>query len=136
MTNKVLTEKDFEWSSSRTYKKSATVSAEKLIQNASWVTENGSTMIGLSGDYLVSDRNSQWTVKEDIFEKTYQQLEDGSWQKTASIEAIPLLVNCNIETLEGIAVGFAGDYLARGANDEIWPIPKDVFESSYSLVVD
>ncbi len=134
--NKVLTEKDFEWNNLKTYSKSTTVSAEKLKEDLDWITSNGTVVTGVAGDFLVSDGNTSWTVDGEFFTETHIQLDDGSWQKVLPVQAIPLLFNCIIETNEGPAAGVIGDYVVRGSTGEIWPMAKDVFESSYSLVVD
>lgn len=42
----------------------------------------------------------------------------------------------NIETLEGVMVGEAGDYLIQGVKGELYPCKPDVFHVTYSQTVD
>lgn len=39
-----------------------------------------------------------------------------------------------VDTLEGLHTGKAGDYLAIGPHGEMYPIDKAVFEASYEVV--
>ena len=41
---------------------------------------------------------------------------------------------CEIKTLEGIMKAFAGDYIIKGINGEIYPCKSDIFEKTYELV--
>lgn len=40
------------------------------------------------------------------------------------------------ETMEGLVIGKAGDYLAIGAKNEVYPIDAEVFAVTYDLVTD
>jgi hypothetical protein len=40
-----------------------------------------------------------------------------------------------VNTLEGIMTGNAGDYLMMGVSGEYYPCAQDIFEKSYEFVV-
>jgi hypothetical protein len=42
--------------------------------------------------------------------------------------------HCKIRTLEGVMIGWMGDYIIRGIKGEIYPCRKDIFEESYEEV--
>ena len=42
--------------------------------------------------------------------------------------------NYSVDTLEGIASCHAGDWIAKGVENEIYPIKKSVFESSHDII--
>ena len=43
---------------------------------------------------------------------------------------------CEIKTLEGVMVAFAGDYIIRGVHGEIYPCKADIFCKTYEEVED
>ncbi|MBP6746082.1 hypothetical protein KA344_12680 [bacterium] len=118
----------------REYRKLGTVNAEKLDQPIEWKTGNGDPMRGEAGDWMVSDASgSKWTVKPDIFAKTYGEVPGclGQYQKTALGVARRLTFPTTIETLEGKGSGNAGDYMMRGPAGESYIVSKSKFESIY-----
>ena len=42
--------------------------------------------------------------------------------------------NYSVDTLEGIASCHTGDWIAKGVENEIYPIKKSVFESSHDII--
>jgi hypothetical protein len=42
--------------------------------------------------------------------------------------------NFSVDTLEGIASCHTGDWIAKGVENEIYPIKKSVFESSHDII--
>lgn len=107
----------------------------------------GEQLLIKSGDYLVNELDSpedKWPVAEDIFKKTYAEVEPGLVIKKESTELLPLVDivadpndTVAIYTLEGLVEVRAADfYLARGSQGEIWPFPKEKVEQTLHLVDD
>ncbi|MEA2008098.1 MAG: hypothetical protein U9O54_03175 [Chloroflexota bacterium] len=96
----------------------------------------GGVLTGKKGDYLVSEYDNpddQWVVDKDIFEASYQELENGVYYKKAIVELAPLTQITHdpdqeiiIHSLEGPLTVRSGDFhLARGNKGEVWPIPNE-----------
>lgn len=97
----------------------------------------GESLTAKSGDYLVSEMDSQndrWPVDAEIFENSYEIVRPGVCVKTALTNLVPLVdvtdgdpdQMVTVYTLEGPETVRAGDfYLARGIHDEIWTYPED-----------
>ena len=128
---KIMEASDFDWTNASEYKREGLVEAKLLKKPKSWVNDNGDTMQAEAGDYLVWNVTSEWTVKGDVFEATYKNVQDSLYEKVATIHALVADEKMSINTLEGIATAEIGDYIAKNQTGEIWPIPKDVFENSY-----
>lgn len=47
------------------------------------------------------------------------------------VEAVQLTEQIEIETLEGIMIGRAGDWMITGVNGEQYPCKPDIFEKTY-----
>ncbi len=56
------------------------------------------------------------------------------FRKTTTIYATRIMEDFEVETLEGLHTGKAGDYLAVGVHGEMYPIDGDVFKASYEEV--
>lgn len=54
-----------------------------------------------------------------------------AYRKTSVTYAVQIPVKFKVETLEGLHSAEAGDYLAIGAAGEMYPIRRDIFESTY-----
>lgn len=59
---------------------------------------------------------------------------EGSFLKTVPIKAVRMEKAFEVETLEGIMKGKAGDWLAEGIEGERWPIDAAIFEKTYEPV--
>jgi hypothetical protein len=118
----------------RQFKKLGTVQAEQLKAPTTWTTSKGETMQAEAGDFKVTGPDgSTWSVKPDIFQQTYSQVEGtpGTFAKTAITNAYQLTQPTTIQTLEGQGSGNPGDYLVRGPKGEEYIVPKAKFESMY-----
>jgi len=59
-----------------------------------------------------------------------------SFEQLEYIESHPNNKYWIISTLEGDALAGAGDYLIKGAYDELYPCKEEIFESTYEQVND
>ena len=55
------------------------------------------------------------------------------YRKTATVLAVPIGQNIEVETREGWLLANKGDYLVVNKNDRTypWPVKKEIFESTY-----
>ncbi len=119
------------------FKKGGTVKAEHLKENIQWKSTNGDTLEGVAGDWkLTGPDGSTWTVKPDIFAKTYGEVTPGSgiYEKTALARAMKLKVDYSVKSLEGNSSGKVGDYLVRGPNNEFYIVNGAKFEGMYTEI--
>lgn len=66
----------------------------------------------------------------------YKNLAFKRYRKIASVEAVQMIEDFQVETLEGTHQGYAGDYLCRGIAGEYWPVKKEIFEKTYVPIID
>ena len=57
---------------------------------------------------------------------------DNQWRRRGNVFARPAQPGETIETLEGPATAFAGDWVVRGADGEEWPVPAREFAERYA----
>lgn len=55
-------------------------------------------------------------------------------KKPIIVNALKMLVGFEVDTLEGIRRGKAGDYLLKGIEGEHYPVKKEIFEKTYEIV--
>lgn len=114
------------------WQKQGTVRAEQLKTDMTWKSTGGDTLQGAAGDWKVTGPTGDvWTVKPDIFAKTYSEVAPGTFAKTALTKATVLSQATSVQTLEGVSNGAAGDYLVVGPAGEQYIVPKATFESMY-----
>jgi len=140
------------WDSADTFIALGVVYAHQLGKITEWVTSNGDILEGNENDYLVAsdtdpDFNEPWTVKNDIFDGTYEYIGEvehvdknghSAWlrkyRKVASVKAFQVHTECKVDTLEGMATAKPTDWILRGNGDDVWPVDNLVFRSRYRLV--
>lgn len=60
----------------------------------------------------------------------------GEYRKTSTTFAVRMDDPFEVDTLEGVMLGKAGDFLAVGQAGELYPIAAEVFAVTYELVDD
>lgn len=50
------------------------------------------------------------------------------------VKAIQVTEDFEVETLEGEMKGKVGDYLVKGVEGELYPVKKNIFETTYEMV--
>ena len=117
----------------RRYRKTQHVTARRLREQHEWRAGSGEMLAGRAGDVLVSDGTSQWTVRADIFEATYEQVpgQPDTWRKAATTTLVQMTEPFRVDTLEGPATGGAGDYLAVGDDGDAWPVSASYVRHNY-----
>jgi hypothetical protein len=92
-------------------------------------------MIKLNGQ-----KNSQRRIEADItgFVVVPELGPDTGFHVSRAFKTTPTFVTqvlepFEVDTLEGVHTGKAGDYLAIGIHGEMYPIDKDVFDATYEV---
>ena len=55
-------------------------------------------------------------------------------KKPIAIQVIQIQEPFEVETMEGLMKGQAGDWLVVGVNGEMYPIANDIFKKTYDIV--
>ncbi|MFN8658487.1 MAG: PGDYG domain-containing protein [Candidatus Obscuribacterales bacterium] len=113
------------------WQKQGQVQAEQLQTDLTWKSSNGDTLHGEAGDWKLTSPTRVWTVKPEIFAKTYTEVAPGVFEKTLPAKAAPITGPMTVQTREGVSSGVAGDYLVIGPDNDPYIVPKAEFEGMY-----
>lgn len=121
---------DGEW---LTMRRTGIVIADQRDQPWTWTTRSGETMHADAGDWAVRDPDSgeSWSVRDDVFRARHEHLQGQRWRRTGTVQARRARDGEIVDTLEGSVTAAAGDWLVRGADGELWPVPDDEFARRY-----
>jgi hypothetical protein len=109
-----------------------TVIAEQRPAAWTWTTRSGDTLRAGAGDWAVRDPDGDsWSVRDDIFRATYEQVDGQHWRRRGAVLARPARTAEIIDTLEGPATAADGDWVVQGVRGEQWPVPADQFARRY-----
>jgi uncharacterized cupin superfamily protein len=106
------------------------VRASRLTGRLAWTTAHGDSLAGEPGDWQVSDGQRTWTVKDDVFRRTYERAGEG-FRRRGTVLARPGSSGEIVQTLEGQVVVRAGDWVVRGEHGDEWAVPADHFAAAY-----
>lgn len=112
-----------------------TVTAEQRQTPWTWTSRSGETMQAAAGDWAVQADGDMWSVRDDIFQATYEHVDGQQWRRRGRVLARPAQPGETLETLEGPATAAEGDWVVRGADGEQWPVPGEEFAERYREVV-
>lgn len=70
----------------------------------------------------------------EAFRYTEDKPPDWFVAKVQSGEIMPQRTCCDMQTLEGVMRGWAGDWIIQGVKGEIYPCKPDIFEATYDPV--
>ncbi len=117
------------------FQRTGTVVAQRRSEPWSWTSASGTTMHGSSGDWEIRGSNGRtWSVRDDIFRSTHQQIDATRWRRTGVVQARKARPGEVIETLEGPLNAQAGDWIVRGRAGEQWPVRPDAFRQQYQAI--
>ena len=71
------------------------------------------------GTVCTPDKTVKWMVVE---------------KKPIILCALRMLVDFEVDTLEGTHRGKTGDYLLKGIEGELYPVKKEIFEKTYDII--
>lgn len=118
------------------FRRHGEVRATRLTETHRWLTESGSEMTGAAGDWLVIDPDTgrQWTADPRAFASGHERIEGDRYRRTGTVLARPAHLGEQVDTIEGPALGHAGDWLVQGSLDELWLVPTARFRTAYEPV--
>jgi RyR domain len=111
-----------------------TVTAEQRNTPWTWTSRSGQTMQAHAGDWQVQVDDATWSVRDDIFQTSYEHVGGNQWQRRGDVFARPAQPGETIETLEGPTTAFDGDWVVRGADGEQWPVAAREFAERYAAL--
>ncbi|MGH3675945.1 MAG: hypothetical protein ACRDU5_09465 [Mycobacterium sp.] len=85
-----------------------------------------------AGDWEVRDSDGDsWSVRDDKFRSTYQQVNGNRYERTGFVRATPARKGEIVDTLEGPVTTAPGDWVVKGSGGERWPVPGEEFAQRY-----
>jgi hypothetical protein len=109
-----------------------TVNAEQRNTPWTWTSRSGQTMRADAGDWQVQADGATWSVRDDIFQSSYEHVEGNQWRRLGHVSARPAQPGETIATLEGPTTASDGDWVVRGADGDEWPVPAPQFAERYT----
>ena len=109
-----------------------TVNAEQRSTPWTWTSRSGQTMQADAGDWQVQADGATWSVRDDIFQTSYEHVEGNQWRSRGHVSARPAQPGETITTLEGPTTASDGDWVVRGTDGEEWPVPASQFAERYT----
>lgn len=95
----------------------------------------GGVQICQRGDWVVNNGGDVYTIADESFKKTYEEIAAGRYRKTASVWASVAEKAGTVNTKEGSTDYLAGDYIVF--NDQYghdaYAVSKKKFEAMYEL---
>lgn len=121
---------DTQW---QRFARTGTVLAEQRNDPWTWTARSGETMQAAAGDWLVRERDGgePWSVRDDIFRARYEHVDGDTWRRHGVVDARPARAGEVVDTLEGAVTAAEGDWVVRGEQGELWPVPADDFARRY-----
>jgi hypothetical protein len=116
----------------QTFTRVGTAAAERRSAPWTWKSDSGHTMHANAGDWAVQEDGKIWSVRDDIFQETYEPAGDGQWRRKGLVQARPARPGETVNTLEGATTAADGDWVVRGPNGERWPVPGGEFARRYA----
>ncbi|MGE0782349.1 RyR domain-containing protein [Mycolicibacterium sp.] len=120
------------------FERTGTVIARQRSEPWTWTTGSGAKMTAEPGDWEVRDADggSSWSVRDGIFQSTYVPADTAAnwYRRVGTVQARRARPGERIETLEGPASAANGDWIVKGEQGEMWPVPADQFARRYRRV--
>jgi hypothetical protein len=114
------------------FHRTGTVVAEQHAEPFSWTAASGQTMHAGAGDWAVQSAGGEtWSVRDEIFRSTHEQLDPTRWRRTGVVGARRAHAGESVDTLEGALVAQPGDWIVRGPAGELWPVRPETFHQQY-----
>jgi hypothetical protein len=111
-----------------------TVTAQQRNTPWTWTSRSGHTMRANAGDWRVQSDGRAWSVRDDIFRKSYEHVDGDQWRRCGKVSARLAHPGETIVSLEGPETAGEGDWVVRGVNGEQWPISAQDFAERYREV--
>lgn len=116
----------------RRFRRRGEVRARQLTEPVDWVSARGDVLHGSVGDWLVTSADGAVrTVTPAEFDCSYSHINADRYERLGAVQARRAITRERVETLEGPATAYAGDWIVTGPNGNSWPVPDSVFQSGY-----
>jgi hypothetical protein len=120
---------------SKTYRKkpSLTIAAVQLNLETEGFTYNkwGGVQTCKAQDWLVNNDGEAYTIDNESFRATYQEVSPGVYFKTGIVTAKVAEEDGSVDTKEGKTTYKAGDYIVYNSEDDAYAISAEKFNSLY-----
>lgn len=116
------------------YHRVGSVSAEKLMDDREWITDEGDRLVARRGDYWVTSEpgHRQHGVARSRFAQLYRAgAHPGIYERIGEVTAIQAQHPTLVETLEGPARVSPGMWIVTGPGGESWPVSDERFREAY-----
>lgn len=110
------------------------VEARQLSESLDWTSGGGSRLRGSAGDWVLTSGGDSWTILDEMFRRTYEQLGDGRWRKSDIVRAVQVDDELTIRTPEGEASARPGDWVVFSEIAGAWPVTDRDFTRRYEPV--
>jgi hypothetical protein len=114
------------------FSRRGTVTAEQQSAPWTWTSQSGQTMQADAEDWKVQSDGGTWSVRDGIFQASYEHVDDNQWRRRGTVSARPAQPGETVETLEGPTTAADGDWVVRGTDGEQWPVPAQAFAERYA----
>lgn len=115
----------------RNFRRKGAVIAEQRSAPWTWTSKSGHVMQAKAGDWEVREGTDTWSVRDDIFRSTYENIGGQRFRRCGVVKARRARDGEVVETLEGPTKPSEGGWVVEGERGERWPIPADEFEKRY-----
>lgn len=115
--------------------RSGEVTAARLDHEITWTTDDGQSLTGQAGDWLLTGPDGkQWTIADDKLHATYRLIEGNVWRRQGVVMARPALPGERVQSREGRVTAVSGDWVVREDDGNMWTVPAGHFAANYREV--
>ena len=119
------------------YRRRGEITARRQDRDWTWTASNGEVMHARAGDWaVVDDKGVERSVAAEVFESMHQQIGPSRYRRLGTVLARRATSREDVETLEGMVVANAGDWIVQGQQGETWPVPDEQFRENYEGPLD
>ena len=114
------------------YERRGTVTAVRLDEPWTWITDNGDLMEAAAGDWRLTEDGRTWSVLDDAFRETYRHLEGDRYARTGTVTARNVSAVERVQTMEGPVTALPGDWAVEDDEGRRWVVPGEQFAKNYA----
>jgi hypothetical protein len=126
----------------RRYRRTGTVHAVQRSAPWTWISEGGEAMQAAANDWEVSDGSRTWSVKDGIFQNSYEKTKDGMWRRAGVVLARRAIAGEQVTSHEGVTTAVPKAWVLKRIEENIvgdetvvtedrWTVPDEKFRVGY-----